>query len=311
MRACVFPFDTCWLIESIRLPLFISFFSSRLGCCGGRGGTASLVLTGPHLIFRDRDAFALTQTPPVLLAALSVFSPVSFAKKNEMLVLLVTWWPGNTEGLLKQTECRCLWCGKKGCGQKRSEQMKGWGGDNKLFANQATMSAIALLDWMQQAWLFQPDYWSMWTHIFPAMGEEAVMTKPMPLPLLLSLTVPSCSSSTSVSHPVLISCLICARYLFFFFFVFFFPPLRSFSFGLIVYNTRWHYFHPLSEWNEKHLGDVQSRPAVKSFERSPPFRENPNWKPGAPEVTTNKLENAQARNEYRCDLIQKNLKQFP
>lgn len=97
----------------------------------------------------------------------------------------------------------------------------------------------------------------------------------------------------------------------FFFFGLFFPPLRSFSFGLIVYNTRWHYFHPLSEWNEKHLGDVQSRPAVKSFERSPPFRENPNWKPGAPEVTTNKLENAQARNEYRCDLIQKNLKQFP
>lgn len=142
MRACVFPFDTCWLIESIRLPLFISFFSSRLlegagedsllspaGRPGLPGeGNASLVLTGPHLIFRDRDAFALAQTPPVLLAALSVFSPVSFAKKNEKLVLLVTRWPGNTEGLLKQTECRCLWCGKKGCGQKRSEQMKGWGG---------------------------------------------------------------------------------------------------------------------------------------------------------------------------------------
>lgn len=142
MRACVFPFDTCWLIESIRLPLFISFFSSRLlegagedsllSPAGRPGlpeeGNASLVLTGPHLIFRDRDAFALAQTPPGLLAALSVFSPVSFAKKNEKLVLLVTRWPGNTEGLLKQTECRCLWCGKKGCGQKRSEQMKGWGG---------------------------------------------------------------------------------------------------------------------------------------------------------------------------------------
>lgn len=120
--------------------------------------------------------------------------------------------------------------GKRDVDRRGASRWRDGGGDNKLFANQATMSAIALLDWMQQAWLFQPDYWSMWTHIFPAMGEEAVMTKPMPLPLLLSLTVPSCSSSTSLSHSVLISCLICARSLFFFFF----PPALSLSVSLYI-----------------------------------------------------------------------------
>ena len=311
MRACVFPFDTCWLIESIRLPLFISFFSSRLGCCGGRGGGP------PASSWRDRIWFSgIGMLSPWRKHHLCCwlrclcFHLCLLQRRMKCLFCLLHGGQETRRACWSKQNADACGVGKRDVDRRGANRWRDGGGDNKLFANQATMSAIALLDWMQQAWLFQPDYWSMWTHIFPAMGEEAVMTKPMPLPLLLSLTVPSCSSSTSVSHPVLISCLICARYLFFFCCLFF-PPLRSFSFGLIVYNTRWHYFHPLSEWNEKHLGDVQSRPAVKSFERSPPFRENPNWKPGAPEVTTNKLENAQARNEYRCDLIQKNLKQFP
>lgn len=250
MRACVFPFDTCWLIESIRLPLFISFFSSRL--VEGRGrthfchqqdgpgtpgeGDASLVLTGPHLIFRDRDAFALTQTPPGLLAALSVFSPVSFAKKNETLVLLVTRWPGNTEGLLKQTECRCLWCGKKGCGQKRSEQMKGWGGITSSLPTRQPW--VLLLCWIE---CNRPGFFSLTTgaceHTSSPPWERRLSWQSQCLCLcyfrLLSLPAPHLLLClTRSSFLVLFVLALC--------FFFFFPC--SFSFGLIVYNTRWHYF---------------------------------------------------------------------
>lgn len=170
---------------------------------------------------------------------------------------------GKHRGLLKQTECRCLWCGKRGCGKTRSKQMKGCV-DNKLLANQATMSAIALLEWTQQAWVFQPDYWSMWTHIFLAMGEESVMTKPMPLPifcLLLSLPAPHLCLCLILS-----SFLSCLRLL---------SLLLLLIFFLIVYNTRWHYCSLFFKIERK----VSGWYAVKACCQKLGFQGNPNWKP--------------------------------
>jgi len=89
---------------------------------------------------------------------------------------------------------------------------------NKLFASQAASSAIAPLEWMQQARVFQPDYWSMWRRIFSAMGEETVMTEPKPLFCILFLLLLLSSFTTLLPSPLPVSasvssrplCLVCA-----------------------------------------------------------------------------------------------------
>lgn len=161
-------------------------------------------LTGQHLIFRIRALSPDANTTWAVACAVCVHLRLARRIKKGAACFLVTWWPGKAGDCWSKQDADACGVGKKGCGRKRRKQMKGWG-DNKLFANQATMSAIARLEWMQQAWLFQADYWSMWTHIFPTMGEETVMTKPMSLPFLfLSLSIPA---------PHLCLCLILSSFL--------------------------------------------------------------------------------------------------
>lgn len=123
---------------------------------------------------------------------------------------LVTWWPWIAE-LVEANRMQMLLVWEKWTWKSRKErQWKDVGvGDNKLFANQTTMSADARLEWMPQARLFQPDCWSMWAHIFSAMGEETVMTKPMSLPFVFS-------PLWFLPAPLLCSCprfcLACARF---------------------------------------------------------------------------------------------------
>lgn len=90
-----------------------------------------------------------------------------------------------------------------------------------------------------------------------------------------SCTVPSCFSSMSLSHPVLISVL----------FVLSVRLLLSLS----LYITQGDIIFPPSKWKEKHLGDVQSGLAVKSLEHLPLFRETLIETSGSG-GTTNKLE---------------------
>lgn len=52
------------------------------------------------------------RAPPGPLAALFVFTCVLEKEQKGAACFLVTWWPGNMGGLLKQAECRCLWCVK-------------------------------------------------------------------------------------------------------------------------------------------------------------------------------------------------------
>lgn len=221
MRVRVFPFDTCWLIESIRLSLFISF-SPRLGThfChqqdgSGTAGRTRFGLTGLHLIFRIRMLLRLTQTPPGLLAVLFVFTcALQESIKKGAACFLVRWWPGNTGGLLEQTECRCLWCGKKkgGCGKKRSKQMKGWrrrrrGGITSSLPTRQPW--VRLLCWSE---CNRPGFFSLTTgaceHTSSPPWERRLSWQSQCLCLFFfSFTVPSCSSSMSLSHPVLISVL--------------------------------------------------------------------------------------------------------
>lgn len=127
MHALVFPSDTCWLIESIRLSLFISFswdWGSLLSPAGRlrHNGSTGFGLTGLHLIFRIR-ALHLTQTPPGLLAVLFVLTCVlreGKKKKKKHSLFSCYMVARKHRGLLKQTECRCLWCGKKKEGRGRS-----------------------------------------------------------------------------------------------------------------------------------------------------------------------------------------------
>lgn len=288
MRAFAFPFDTCWLIKSIRLSLFISFSWDW-----GLTSVTSRMAQAPreHQIRLDRTAFgfqdedASAEANATWTVGCAVCVHLCLARGTKRRCLL--HGGQETRELVEANRMQMLVVWEKGMWKEEERADEGMGGDNKLFANQATMRAIALLDWMQQARVFQPDYWSMWTHIFPAMGEETVMTKPMPLPRFFPFTVPSCSSSVSLSHPVLISVL------------FVLALCLALSFVLIVYNTRWHYF-PLSKWKEKHLGDVQSRLAVKSFEHLPPFREILIENPGSG-GTTGKLEMCEL--EMKTDVI--------
>lgn len=194
-------------------------------------------------------------------------SPVSCEKNKKRSCLFPCYMVARKHGgSLKQTECRCLWCGKKGCGKKRSKQMKGWG-DNKLFASQATMSAIALLEWMQQARVFQPDYWSMWTHIFPAMGEETVMTKPMPLPLFSCLLL-------SLPAPRLCLCLILSSFLSCLCLL---PVCLFLSFSLYI--TQGDIIFPLFKMERKASGWYAVRACCQKLGTFATFQGNPNWKP--------------------------------
>lgn len=82
----------------------------------------------------------------------------------------------------------------------------------------------------------------------------------------------------SLSHPVLIS-------------VLFVLPL-CLALSLFLSHCILHkvtLFSLFSKWEEKHLGDTQSRLAVKSLEHLPPFREILIENPGS-EGVTNKLE---------------------
>ena len=127
VRARVFPFDTCWLMESIRLSPFISspkIGDSLLSPAGRFRRREEHQIRPDSSAFHFRDQDASPRHADATWAGLS--SPARENKKRRAACFLVTRWPGNTGGSPKQTECRCSWCGKRGCGQKRSEQMKGW-----------------------------------------------------------------------------------------------------------------------------------------------------------------------------------------
>lgn len=162
-------------------------------------------LTEQNLIVRIRNISFCTTWVVWLCSP----CPPERRKKNPLMLVSLLHGGHEYQSLLKQTEGRCSWCGKSECGkgEEKKRQWKDVGvGDNKLFANQTTMSADARLEWMQQAQLFQPDCWSMWAHIFSAMGEETVTAKPMSLPFLFSpFTLPSCSSTVFISS--FLSCL--------------------------------------------------------------------------------------------------------
>lgn len=130
-RPDVFPYDTCWLIDPLDYHCSFPFpeiGDSFLSPAGWRRRHRSTTFSSAklHLIFRIRT-LRLTQTPPGPLAMLFVFTCFSQEKWKRRCLFPCYAVARKHGGLLKQTECRCLLCGKKGCGKKGSRQMKGWG----------------------------------------------------------------------------------------------------------------------------------------------------------------------------------------
>lgn len=146
---------------------------------------------------------------PFGCACVRVHMCLSEREQKGAACFLVTWWPRKHGRVTEASRMQMLAVCKMGCRKKRRKQMKRRG-DNKLSANQATKSGIALLDWMQQAYVFQPDYWSMWTHIFPSMGEKlSRQSQCLSPPLLLSLPAPRLRVCLILSSFLSCLCLLC------------------------------------------------------------------------------------------------------
>lgn len=118
IRACVFPFDTCWLIESIRLSLFISFSWDRvLTSVTSRAVQARQERHNSAwqdcIWFSGSGCFAWRKHH-LCCWLCCLCSPVSCKKNKKRRCLFPCYMVARKHGgLLKQTECRCLWCGKK------------------------------------------------------------------------------------------------------------------------------------------------------------------------------------------------------
>lgn len=129
IRACVFPFDTCWLIESIRLSLFISF-SRDWGLTSVTSGTDQAWREHHSLAWQDciwfsgSGRFAWRKHHLCCLC-----SPVSLAKKGEWkkkrgaACFLVTRWPGNTGACWSKQNADACGVGK---GMWREEEQGRW-----------------------------------------------------------------------------------------------------------------------------------------------------------------------------------------
>lgn len=131
-HVCVFPFDTCWLIKSIRLSLFISF-PQDWGLTSVTSGMAQALRERPILLdrtafdFQHRGRFAWRKRR-LCCWLCRLCSPVSCKKNKKALLVSLLHGGQETRGLLKQAECRCLWCGKKGMWKEQAQADEGMGG---------------------------------------------------------------------------------------------------------------------------------------------------------------------------------------
>lgn len=209
MHVCVFPFDTCWLIKSIRLSLLISF-SQDWGLTSVTSRMAQALWEHPILLDRTACDFQHQDTSPDASATCAVGYAVCvhlcFAGRTKRRCLFPCYMVARKHGgLFKQTECRCLWCGKKGMWKEQAQADEGMGGITSSLPTRQPW--VLLLCWIE---CNRPKFFSLTTgacELTSSLPWERNLPLPMPLPLFFSFTVPSCSSSVSPSHPVLISVL--------------------------------------------------------------------------------------------------------
>lgn len=130
-RVCVYSHLTLvgWLIPldyHCSFPFF-EIGDSHLSPAGRfkHGGSSGFGLMVQHLIFRIRKLLLDANT--TWAAGCAACLHLCLCKKNKKRCCLFPCYTVARKsggGLLKQTECRCLGCEKKGCGKKRRMQMK-------------------------------------------------------------------------------------------------------------------------------------------------------------------------------------------
>lgn len=203
------------------------------------------------------------QTPPACcwLALLCVHLCVAWRKEKKTLLVALLLGGQETRGLVEQTECRWLWCGKRGCGREERRADEGGGITSSLPTRQPW---VVLLGWSECNRLCffrlttgacEHTSWAPWERRLSWQSQSLSPLFCLHCPFLLLVYV-------SVSFR-----LVCA-----FLFV-----THTFLFFLIVCNiTRGDIifcilFFSSAQQKAKHLGDMQSRLAVKSSEHLPPF----------------------------------------
>ncbi len=132
MRACVFPFDTCWLIEPIRLSLFISFSQDW-----GLTSVTSRTVQAPreHQIrldrtafdFQDQDASPDASTTWAVGCAVCVHLCLARRRKKALLVSLLHGFQ-ETRGLVEANRMQMLAVWEKGMWKEEEQADEGMGG---------------------------------------------------------------------------------------------------------------------------------------------------------------------------------------
>lgn len=182
---------------------------------------------------------------------------------------MVAW---NTGGLLKQAECRCLWCVKWDVERSGASRWR----DGAITSSLPTRQPrVVLLCWIE---CNRPRFFSLTTGACELTSslpwERNCHSKANALASFFPpFTVPFCSSSVSLSHPVLISVL------------FVLPPCLALSFSrsLIVCNTWLHYF-PSFKMVRKASWWCAVKACCQNLGTISTVQGDPNWKPGALEV---------------------------
>lgn len=250
-------------------------FSSRLGphLCHQRDGPRRLqerriLLDRTALDFQDQGASPDASTTWAIGYAVCVCLSLARRTKRHCLFpcYMVARKPIGVGGI-EANKIQMLVVWKKGMWKEEEWTDEGmWRITSSLPSRRPWMWLLCWSEW------YRPKFFSLTTEACeftssPTTGGEL---------LWQSLTVPSCSSSASLSHPVLPFVLVCA-----------FSPCGAFILSfLLVYNTWWHYFLHF----QKHPGEVQSRLAVKKLGTHSDFQGNPNWKPSGSGDATNKQE---------------------
>lgn len=271
MHVCVFPFDTCWLIKSIRLSLFISF-SQDWGLTSVTSRMAQALWEHPILLDRTAFDFQHQDASPDASATRAVGYAVCvhlcFAGRTKRRCLFPCYMVARKHGgLLKQTECRCLWCGKKGMWKEQAQADEGMGGITSSLPTRQPW--VLLLCWIE---CNRPKFFSLTT-------GACELTSSLPWErnchdkanafasfffLLLSLPAPHLCLHLILSSFLSWLC--------------FLSVWLFHSFFLIVYNTWWHYF-PSFKMVRKASGWCAVEACCQKLGTFSTFQGNPNWRP--------------------------------
>lgn len=230
-HVCVFPFDTCWLIKSIRLSLSLISFPQDWGLTSVTSGMAQALRERPILLDRTAFDFQHRDASPDASAAC-----VLQEEQKGAACFLVTWWPGNT-GVIEASRMQMLVVWKKRMWKEQAQADEGMGGITSSLPTRQPW--VLLLCWIE---CNRPKFFSLTT-------GACELTSSLPwernchdkanafasfffffyCPFLLLI----CVSVSSCPH----FCLVCA-----------FSPFASFILSFSLCITHGDIIFPLSKW---------------------------------------------------------------